>query len=64
MIIHHGPSAREVAEHLGYVVEVELTSGKVVIGRVEAVDEHTVYLGRTELHPTIILHDIKRVDRR
>jgi sRNA-binding regulator protein Hfq len=63
MLIHHGPNATEVAEHLGYVVEVELTNGMLTVGRVEAVDEHTVYLGRTERHPTVSLHDIKRVDR-
>jgi hypothetical protein len=63
-LIHHGPSAMEVAEHLGYLIVVELTSGVTVNGRLEAVDEKAVYLGRTERYPVLALHDIKRVDRR
>lgn len=63
MLIHHGPSTMEMADHLGFVVTCELTDGGKAIGRVDAVDERFLYLGRTERWPKIPLHSIKKVDR-
>jgi hypothetical protein len=52
----------EVAEYLGFLVKCELTDGVVATGRVDAVDDHYVYLGRTERWPKIPLHNIKQID--
>jgi small nuclear ribonucleoprotein (snRNP)-like protein len=62
VLIHHGPNTMEVADYLGFIVAMELTDGSKAVGRVDAVDDHFVYLGRTERHPKVALHDVKKID--
>jgi hypothetical protein len=60
VVLHHWLNIKEVVIYLGMIVGFEMHDGTHIEGRVLAVDEEYVYLGRTR-HHTVLLHDIKQI---
>jgi hypothetical protein len=63
MHLHH-VNVQKAAHYLGDIVVCTLHDGKFVYGRVDAVDEWKVYLGRAQPPNAtdVKLHDVKEID--